>query len=328
MSQPPPAAGTYVALSGGSGGVKLAVGLAQVLQERLAIIVNTGDDFTHLGLHISPDIDTVLYSLAGVVNEETGWGRREETWTFMRALGGLGGPTWFKLGDGDLATHIDRTYRMRTGETLTGVGTQQAAALGVAARILPMTDDPVRTVVATDADTLSFQEYFVRDQCRPVVRSIRFDGVDAARPTGEVIDALSAPDLAGIIIGPSNPWLSVDPILAVPGMREALRASGAPIIAVSPIIGGNAVKGPTAKIMAELGLQADSRAIVRHYEGLIDGFVIDSEDEALGKDMALPTVVTNTMMRTLDDRIALARQCLAFCSRLTGDRRAGTGSSP
>ena len=222
------AAGSYVVLSGGSGGVKLAVGLAQVLQERLAVVVNTGDDFTHLGLHISPDVDTVLYSLAGVVNEETGWGRRDETWTFMRALGELGGPTWFKLGDGDLATHIDRACRLRAGETLTGVGADQAAALGIAARILPMTDDAVRTVVETDAGTLSFQEYFVRDQCRPAVRAIRFDGAGAARPTRQVIEALSAPDLAGIIIGPSNPWLSVDPILAVPGMREALRAGGAP----------------------------------------------------------------------------------------------------
>jgi LPPG:FO 2-phospho-L-lactate transferase len=327
MSPSQSAAGTYVVLSGGSGGVKLAVGLAQLLQERLAVIVNTGDDFVHLGLHISPDVDTVLYSLAGLVNEETGWGRRGETWTFMRALGALGGPTWFKLGDGDLATHVDRTCRLRAGETLTGIGAKQAAALGIAARILPMTDDPVRTAVETDAGTLSFQEYFVRDQCRPAVRAIRFDGAAAARPTRQVIEALSAPDLAGIIIGPSNPWLSVDPILAVPGMRDALEASSAPIIAVSPIIAGKAVKGPTAKIMAELGLQPDSRTVARHYAGLIDGFIIDSEDETLEKDVALPILVTNTMMRTLDDKVALARQCLAFCSRLAGNRHAGTGAS-
>jgi len=328
MSPLAPAAGTYVALSGGSGGVKLAVGLAQVLRERLVVVVNTGDDFTHLGLHISPDVDTVLYSLAGVVNEETGWGRRDETWTFMRTLGELGGPTWFKLGDGDLATHIDRACRLRAGETLTDVAARQAATLGIAAHILPMTDDPVRTVVETDSATLSFQEYFVRDQCRPVVRAIRFEGVDAAQPTHQVLEALSTPDLAGIIIGPSNPWLSVDPILAVPGTREALKASGAPIIAVSPIVGGKAVKGPTAKIMAELGLRPDSRAVARHYEGLIDGFVIDSEDETLEKDMALPIVVTDTIMRTLDDKIALTRQCLAFCDRLAGHSRAGTRASP
>ena len=212
---------------------------------------------------------------------------------------------------------------MRAGETLTAVGARQAAALGIAARILPMTDDPVRTVVETDAGTLTFQEYFVRDQCRPVVRSVRFDGADAARPTPQVIEALVGADLAGIVIGPSNPWLSVDPILAVPGMREAMKASGAPIVAVSPIVGGKAVKGPTAKIMAELGLQPDSRAVARHYAGLIDGFVIDSQDEALEKDIGLPILVTNTLMRTLDDKIALARQCLAFCGRLAGKRRRG-----
>jgi LPPG:FO 2-phospho-L-lactate transferase len=327
MSAPPPAAGSYVVLSGGSGGVKLAVGMAQLLGERLAVIVNTGDDFVHLGLHVSPDIDTVLYSLAGLVNEETGWGRRGETWTFMRALGDLGGPTWFNLGDGDLATHVDRTQRLRAGEALTAVGARQATRLGIKSRILPMSDDPVRTSVETDAGTLSFQEYFVRDQCRPAVRAIRFDGASAARPTADVMAALSAPDLAGIVIGPSNPWLSVDPILAVPGLRGAIRARDVPIVAVSPIVGGKAVKGPAAKIMAELGLQADSRTITRHYAGLIDGFIIDSADARLEKDMSLPTLVTNTMMRTLDDRIALARQCLAFCERLRSSRNARAGAS-
>lgn len=328
MSAPPAAAGSYVVLSGGSGGVKLAVGMAQLLGNRLAVVVNTGDDFVHLGLHVSPDIDTVLYSLAGVVNEETGWGRRGETWTFMRALGELGAPTWFKLGDGDLATHLDRTQRLRAGQTLTAVGARQAAALGIAARILPMSDDPVRTVVETDAGTLSFQEYFVRDQCRPAVKSIRCEGAGSARPTAAVMAALSAPDLAGIIIGPSNPWLSVDPILAVSGMREAVQASGVPIVAVSPIVGGKAVKGPAAKIMAELGLEADSRTIARHYAGLIDGFIIDSADASLQKDMGLPTVVTNTMMRTLADKISLARQCLAFCGRLADARRTGSRTEP
>lgn len=320
--------GTYVVLSGGSGGVKLAVGLAHVLRERLAVLVNTGDDFTHLGLSISPDIDTVLYSLSGRVNEETGWGLRGETWTFMRALGDLGGPTWFKLGDGDLATHVDRTGRLKAGETLTAVCAHHAARLGIAARILPMSDAPVRTMVATDTGDLSFQEYFVRDQCRPMVHAIRFDGAKAARPTPQVLEALAAPTLAGIVIGPSNPWLSVDPILAVPGLHQALRTSGAPIIAVSPIVAGKAVKGPATKIMAELGLEADSRSIAKHYAGLIDGFVIDSEDEKLAEDVRLntrsgrrlPTLVTNTMMRTLDDKVALARQCGTFCDQLASER--------
>jgi LPPG:FO 2-phospho-L-lactate transferase len=318
------AGGTYVVLTGGSGGVKLAVGLARLLGERLAILVNTGDDFTHLGLAISPDIDTVLYALSGRVNEATGWGLAGETWTFMRALGELGGPTWFKLGDGDLATHVDRTGRLAAGETLTTVCARHAAQFGIAARILPMSDDQVHTMVVTDAGTLSFQEYFVRDQCRPAVRSIRFDGTAQARPAPKVLEALAAPSLAGIIMGPSNPWLSIDPILAVPGMREALQAARAPIIAVSPIIGGKAVKGPTAKIMNELGLAPDSGDIARHYAGLIDGFIIDSEDKRLAEeigsasrpDAPLPVHVTNTLMRTLDDKVALARQCLAFCAEL------------
>jgi len=328
MSALPLEAGTWVVLCGGSGGAKLAVGLAQLLGERLAVIVNTGDDFTHLGLYISPDVDTVLYSLAGVVNEETGWGRRTETWTFMGALGELAGPTWFKLGDADLATHVDRSWRLCAGESLTQIGAHQRAALGVTARILPMSDDPVRTLLETDAGVLSFQEYFVRHQCRPIVRAIRFDGAGAARPTRDVVDALSARDLAGVIIGPSNPWLSVDPILAVAGMRDVMRAGGAPIVAVSPIIGGKAVKGPTAKIMGELGLPPDSRTVARHYAGLIDGFVIDSADQALQEDMQLPVVVTNTMMRSLDDKVVLARQCLAFCRHLAGPRVAGTRASP
>jgi LPPG:FO 2-phospho-L-lactate transferase len=326
MSRLPSEGGTWVVLSGGSGGVKLAVGLARLLGERLSIIVNTGDDFTHLGLHISPDLDTVLYALSGIVNEETGWGRHGETWTFMRALGQLGEPTWFKLGDGDLATHVDRTWRLRAGAGLTQIGVHQATALGVRARILPMSDDPVRTIVDTDGGALSFQEYFVRDGCRPVVRAIRFEGAGAARPTREVIEALSAPDLAGIILGPSNPWLSVDPILAVPGIRDLMRESGAPIVAVSPIIGGKAVKGPTAKIMIELGLEPDSRTIARHYAALIHGFVMDSADQALQQEVDLDVVVTNTMMRSLDDKVALAQQCMTFCRGL-GDKR-GLGASP
>jgi LPPG:FO 2-phospho-L-lactate transferase len=313
-------ASTYVALSGGVGGAKLSLGLAHLLGERLSIIVNTGDDFEHLGLHISPDVDTALYTLAGLVNQETGWGRRDETWTFMGALATFGGPTWFKLGDGDLATHVDRTARLAAGETPTGICAHFTAKLGIAARVLPMTDDPVRTVVETDWGTLAFQDYFVREQCRPVVRDIRYDGAAAAEPTPQVLAALATPTLAGVIVCPSNPWLSVEPILALPGMRKALRALGVPVIAVSPIIAGKAVKGPAAKIMAELGLEPDSRSIARHYEGLIDGFVIDGADEALASTMPMPAIVTNTMMRTLDDKVALARQCLAFCDRLAHTR--------
>jgi LPPG:FO 2-phospho-L-lactate transferase len=318
------AEGTFVALSGGVGGAKLSLGLAKRLGERLAVIVNTGDDFEHLGLHISPDVDTALYSLGGVVNLETGWGRREETWTFMRALAGLGGPTWFKLGDGDLATHIDRTTRLAAGETLTAICAHLAKRLGVAARILPMTDASVRTMIETEVGTLAFQEYFVREQCQPTVRRVRFEGAQAASPTPQILQILSAPTLRGIIICPSNPWLSVDPILAVPGLRDALRASGAPVIAVSPIIAGKALKGPAAKIMAELGLQPDCKSIARHYAGLIDGFVIDSQDLALAHDMALPVLTTGTVMRSLEDKVALATECLAFCERLATEPRSQT----
>ena len=307
---------TFVALSGGVGGAKLSLGLAELLGERLGIIVNTGDDFEHLGLAISPDVDTALYTLAGVVNPETGWGRRDETWTFMRALEELGGPAWFKLGDGDLATHVDRTARLKAGETPTSVCAHLAARLGIAARVLPMSDAPIRTVVETDQGILAFQEYFVREQCRPAVRRIRFEGADAARPTPQIEQALAAPTLGGIVICPSNPWLSVDPILAVPGLRAMLRASGAPVIAVSPIVAGKALKGPAAKIMGEFGLQAGCRSIARHYGNLIDGFVLDAADAELASGIDLPVLVTHTIMRTLEDKVALARECLAFCARL------------
>lgn len=306
----------YVALSGGIGGAKLSLGLQHVLGDRLTVIVNTGDDFEHMGLYVSPDIDTTLYTLGGVVNPETGWGRRDETWSFMAAMTALGGPAWFNLGDRDLATHVDRTGRLRSGATLTDITAHLAGRLGVAARILPMTDAPVRTVVETDGGTLAFQGYFVREQCRPAVRSLRYDGAEAARPTPQVMQALSAPDLAGIIICPSNPWLSIAPILTVPGMRDALRARGAPIIAVTPIVGGKALKGPTAKIMGELGIAADALSIAAHYGDLLDGFVLDALDGPALREMRCATTVTGTVMQSLDDKVALARHCLAFCERL------------
>ncbi len=314
----------YVALSGGVGGAKLSLGLAHLLGDRLAVIINTGDDFEHLGLAISPDVDTTLYTLGGVVNPDTGWGRRDETWSFMQAMTALGGPVWFNLGDRDLATHVDRTHRLRSGATLTDITAHLAGKLGVAARVLPMTNEPVRTVVEADTGALAFQEYFVRDQCRPVVRGIRYDGASAAHVTPQVMQALSAPGLAGVIICPSNPWLSIDPILAVPGMRKAMRASGAPVIAVTPIVGGKALKGPTAKIMAELGIAPDARSIASHYGDLIDGFVLDTQDGQSIDAMSRPFTVANTVMQTLDDKVALARHCMAFCDRLAQERAAAT----
>ncbi|MFI5012376.1 MAG: 2-phospho-L-lactate transferase [Hyphomicrobiales bacterium] len=306
---------TYVALSGGVGGAKLSLGLAHLLGERLTIIVNTGDDFEHLGLHVSPDVDTTLYTLAGLVNPETGWGRRDETWSFMNAVVGLGGPSWFRLGDSDLAMHVERTRMLRAGGTLTDICAHVCERFGIAAHVLPMSDDPVRTIVETDAGALAFQDYFVREQCRPHVRAIRFEGAGMARAQARCIDALMAPALAGVVICPSNPYLSVDPILAVPGIAAAIRGCRAPVIAVTPIIGGRAIKGPTSKIMGELGLASDVATIARHYDGLIDGFVLDTEDAGREPDISLPALVTNTMMRTLDDKVALATECLAFCDR-------------
>ena len=313
---------TYVALSGGIGGAKLALGLSHLLGDRLTVIANTGDDFEHLGLHVSPDVDTTLYTLADLVNPETGWGRRDETWNFMQAMTALGGPSWFNLGDKDLATHVERTCRLRSGERLTAITALLARAFGISARVLPMADEPVRTIVESDTGTLAFQEYFVRDRCRPVVRRIRYDGADKARVTPEIAAALSRPDLAGIIVCPSNPWLSIDPILAVPGMRDALRAGGAPVVAVTPIVGGRALKGPTAKIMAELGLSPDVRTIAEHYAGLIDGLVVDSADEAVAGTLPLAAMATNTVMNTLADKIDLAKTCLSFCARLASTRDA------
>jgi LPPG:FO 2-phospho-L-lactate transferase len=312
---------TYVALSGGIGGAKLSLGLAQLLGGRLAVIANTGDDFEHLGLAISPDVDTTLYTLAGVANPETGWGRRDETWSFMEAIAELGGPTWFKLGDRDLATHVERTRRLRAGETPTAVTAHLAARLGVAVRVLPMADAAVRTVLETDAGTLAFQDYFVREQCRPAVRTLRYEPADEVRLTPQIEAALSAPALGGVILCPSNPWLSIDPILAVAGMREAIRASGAPVIAVSPIISGKAVKGPTAKIMSELGLAADVGAIARHYGDLLDALVVDAADAAAAGALPVRSSVANTLMQTLDDKIALARHCVALCERLVEPSR-------
>jgi LPPG:FO 2-phospho-L-lactate transferase len=306
---------TYVALSGGVGGAKLTLGLAHLLGERLTIIVNTGDDFEHLGLHISPDVDTTFYTLAGLVNPETGWGRSDETWSFMSAIVGLGGPSWFKLGDRDLAMHVERTRRLRAGEALSDICDYARERLGVDAQVLPMSDDPVRTVLDTDAGRLAFQEYFVREQCQPRLRAVHFDGANAARAQRRCIEALTAPSLAGVIICPSNPYLSVDPILAIPGLAAAIRACRAPVIAVTPIVGGKAIKGPTAKIMEELGLACDVTTVTSHYNGCIDGFVLDTTDAAGEGCLPVSALVTNTVMRTLDDKIALARECIAFLCR-------------
>ncbi len=309
-----------MALCGGVGGVKLALGLSRVLAaDQLSVVINTADDFEHFGLAISPDIDTVTYTLAGRVNPATGWGLAEESWRFMAAVGQLGGETWFNLGDTDLATHAVRTAALAAGATLTEVTARIALALGVKTPLLPATDDPIRTIVETDEGTLPFQRYFVGRRCEPVIRALRFDYADNARPSPEVVAALAAQDLGAIILCPSNPFLSIDPILAIPGYREMIARSGVPVIAISPIIGGQSIKGPLAKMMAELGIPVDARSIAAHYDGLIDVLIVDEEDAGLSVP-GLEIRAAKSLMTTLADRDRLALATLAI-AREVGRKR-------
>ncbi len=312
-----------VALAGGVGGARLALGLAQVLPPaRLAIVVNTGDDFEHLGLSICPDLDTVTYTLAGKHNQVTGWGRAGETWSAMGTLAELGGETWFRLGDRDLGLHLMRSEALRQGVPLSAITRSVARRLGVRHAIIPMSETPVRTRVRTGAGELAFQDYFVRLQCRPRVRGFRFAGARAALMPASLGDALAKAQ--AIVICPSNPYVSVAPILAVPAIRGALRALGArriPVVAVSPIVGGLAVKGPAAKMMRELGTEVSALGIARHYGGLVNGWVIDRADAkqapaitALGHAV----VVTDTIMSSRAASKRLGREVLAFARTLGG----------
>lgn len=305
-----------LALSGGVGGAKLALGLSRILPpERLVIVANTGDDFEHLGLHIAPDLDTVMYTLAGLSNTELGWGLAGESWEFLGALQKLGGDGWFKLGDRDLATHVFRTQNLARGLSLTAVTSLLCRSLGVRPRLLPMSDDPVRTMVETADGELLFQHYFVREQCRPVVRGFRFDGLEEARPQADMLELLENRQLAAIVLCPSNPFVSIDPIMALPGLREAISRSGAPVIAVSPIVSGQAIKGPAAKMMAELDMPVTAVAVARHYRGLVDCFVLDEADATLSaeiENLGMEVTVAPTIMKTLADREALAQRVLAI----------------
>lgn len=311
---------SVVALCGGVGGAKLALGLERLIGGDLTVIVNTGDDFEHLGLHVSPDIDTVLYTLGSLSDIERGWGRANETWNFMESLGGLGGETWFRLGDRDLAMHIERTRALRAGTSLTDFTTAMARRLEIASRILPMSDDRVETMVITPDGPLPFQRYFVGLQCAPVVKRLEFRNAERAAASEQALAALKDPNLAAVIVCPSNPYLSVDPILAISDIRNALERVTAPIVAISPLIGGQAVKGPTAKIMTELGISADSISIARHY-GLVDGLIIDETDRSDADKIDMPVHVTSTWMRSLEDRDRLAADCLDFAARLPKRRK-------
>lgn len=312
--------GHVVALCGGVGGAKLAHGLSLALAEEpdsLSIIVNTGDDFQHLGLHISPDLDSVMYALAGLSDPIKGWGRRDETWRFMEALRGLDGESWFQLGDGDLAVHVERTWRLAQGASLSAVTGHLCRALGITARVLPMSDDPVRTRVLTPGGWLDFQDYFVRKQCQPAVQEFTFLGAATAHAQPDALAALARPDLRAIVICPSNPFVSVEPILAVPGIRAAIQQSKAPVVAVTPIIGGKAIKGPAAKMLTELGLEVSAAGVARRYVGLIDGFVVDHSDPALEPLPGVTFVSAATLMSSVDDRLWLARAVLRAADTLS-----------
>jgi LPPG:FO 2-phospho-L-lactate transferase len=303
-----------VVLTGGVGGAKLVLGLTKIVPpDRITAVVNTGDDFEHLGLRISPDIDTLLYTLSGKANQREGWGREGESWSFMDALRSLGGEDWFLLGDGDLALHVLRTAWRARGYSLSAITRNFATAWNVEVNILPMSDDDVATRVTTIEGELPFQRYFVERRCAPAVQSVRFEGASESSPAPGVIEALSDENTGAIVIAPSNPYLSVDPILAVPGIRAALVEAKAPVVAVSPIVGGKAVKGPTAKMMAEMGVAITPAAIAAHYEGVIDGMLIDERDAS---DLAIPTASANTLMMTLDDRVRVARAALELAQWL------------
>ena len=309
-----------VALAGGVGGARLAVGLAaQLPPSRLTVVVNTGDDFEHLGLHVSPDLDTVMYTLAGVNNQATGWGRAHETWQFMSVLKGLGGADWFNLGDRDLAVHVLRTQALRAGSTLSEITRELARRFGVRHALLPMTDAPVRTRVLTARGELAFQDYFVRERCRPRVRGFRFAGHRDAAPPPALAKLMRSGKVRAVVICPSNPFVSVAPILSVPAIRAWLESRDFPVVAVSPIVGGAAVKGPAAKMMRELGLDASAAGIARHYGRLVDGWVIDRADAKLRtviERMGAAVQVTDTIMRNRRNSAALARGVLDLARSL------------
>ncbi|MBX3510152.1 MAG: 2-phospho-L-lactate transferase [Hyphomonadaceae bacterium] len=305
-----------VCLSGGVGGAKLVRGLSAVLDpEALVVAINTGDDFTHLGLEIWPDFDTTLYTLAGLANAQQGWGRENETWRVMEELRARDGEAWFSLGDKDIALHLLRAQLRHEGCTATEIAAVLRQRFGVAAQITPATDQAVRTIVHTPEGALGFQQYFVGRRAEPEVRGLTFAGAEAARVAPTVLEALRDPALEAIILAPSNPFLSIEPILAVAEMRSALGASHAPIVAVTPIIGGAAVKGPTAKIMRELGMEISAAAVCRHYGDLIDGFVLDEVDAAEQLSIEAQGVTcarAQTLMLSEKDKIELAANVLAF----------------
>lgn len=308
---------TVVALSGGVGGAKLVSGLAQQLApEELLVIANTADDFDHLGLRICPDLDSVMYALAGINDQTRGWGLANESWQAMTAVKRLGGADWFQLGDQDLATHLLRTQQLRDGASLSEATAALSGELGIECRLLPMTDDPVATRVFTEEGALPFQEYFVKRQCEPVVTGFEFVGIEQARANPVWLEAMRSEALRALIICPSNPYVSVDPMLNLPGVRKQIVSLDCPVVAVSPIIAGAAIKGPAAKMMQELGCPSSALAVAEHYQGLVTHFVIDRTDEHLSKEiesLGMRVVSCDSLMRNAADRQRLAAAVLACC---------------
>lgn len=302
------------ALAGGVGAAKFLLGLCRTMPaENLTVISNTGDDIELFGLRVCPDIDTVIYTLAGVINESTGWGLAGDSFAALDWLARYGAPRWFNLGDKDLATHIYRTSELRNGRTLTEITAHLAASLGVAATILPMSDAYMPTRVVTDEGEMHFQEYFVRRRCEPRVREIRFDNLEAARPAAGVLEAIQSADL--VILCPSNPFISIAPILAVTGIRDALRETAATVIAITPIIGGRALKGPAADMLGDLGHEVSARGVAALYSDFLDLFVLDEADVALAQTieaLGIRVAVTNTLMNTLQDKQQLAARVVAY----------------
>ena len=316
--------GTVVALAGQVGGAKLADGLYRLRGRDLAVIVNTGDDYQHLGLEFSPDLDTVLYTLAGIANPAAGWEPAGETLAAQGMLKKLGGPERPALGDKSIATALLRTQGLASEHRLTEVTLDFCRNLGVQARILPMSDDPVRTQVITDDGAVSYHEYFHEMGCGPAARRLQYNGAGDARISDEVLDALHAPDLEAVVICPANPFHVIRPILEVSGMRELLTSRGVPVIAVTPIVGGKALKGSAGKMMSELGREPSARGVASEYLRLIDGFVIDRQDFALVesvRSLGIEVAVAQTVMRSPDERVALAQAALDF-ARLIREKKA------
>ncbi len=305
-----------VVLSGGIGGAKLALGLSHLVpQDQLLIVGNIGDDFEHLGLHVSPDLDTLMYTLSRKADKEKGWGLENETWECMKSLERLGGETWFKLGDNDLATHLERTRRLKAGETLTEITADFCRKFGISVQIVPISNDSLRTKVETANGEMDFQHYFVREKCKAVVKGFRFEGADHAKPNPVFQDALRHPSLKAVVICPSNPFLSIDPILAVQGVREELRRYPVPVIGVSPIVGGDAVKGPTAKILRELGHPVSAATVAYYYRDFLDGFIVDIQDRDMVQEIQqfdIAVEVSNTLMTDLASKKELAKTVLEF----------------